>query len=295
MDAPVVSYPLMEFADRVRARLAQGHLMAVILDPLQWGNVEKDVIQASSQWTLLYRGDNTSGYYTVMPYVVYLRETDAFFPEFVRRIGRECCIVAEIADAAAFDSSQFISFLRDAPCCVTPDGQNGFLRYYDPSILAALVSCAGKDQWARLFGPYISAFWYEDAHQETVFCRPRPDTLPAPAPEPWKLSPGTMEKLLEAQYEKYVQTVETEIRKEFYPDSGQPGRAELRPKIRTALDMAERYSYISRSEGYQFVRAAARHGWDFYEREPFQKLLQDPGLSRLHKLEALRAAAGENV
>ena len=289
-DAPS-SIPLTAYVGALRERLQSGALLACILDPVQWGNLERDLIGVSSQWTLLYRGSQVREYYAVMPYAVFLREADDFWPEFERRLGQECCIVAEIADAAAFNAARFIRQLMALPHCVTPDGENGFLRYYDPPILTAFLKCADVEQLARLFGDYIAAFWHEDAFHNTVFRSPRPKNLPPPSSVPLRLFPSQLEKLLEAQHETYAQAVARDIRREFFP--AEPDVSpQLYAHVRAALDTAERYAFESRTDGWQFVRAAARHGWNFHEQPCFQAILRNAGLSRQEKL-TLLTASGE--
>lgn len=283
-------FTLKDFPWFLRERLFEASGLVAVLDPVRWGNLEEDLLQVSDQWTLLYRGTDVKKYYKAMPYAVFMREGDGVYPQLVQRLGQECCIIAE-TDVTSPDSSKFIRFLMELPYCVTPEGKNGFLRYYDPSILAAFLSCADKGQLSRLFGPYISAFWCEDGYTGTVSCHIRPDNLPEPCSGPFRISPEQFEVLLNAQYEKYVQTVETEIRREFYPLELFPS-LELNRRIRAALETAEQYSYVSRAEGYQFVRASARHGWDFHEQAGFRKLLADSGLSPLEKLEALSSSGG---
>lgn len=285
-DAPA-SFPLADCARILRERLKRGVRLACILDPVQWGNPEKELIGVSGQWTLLYRGSRVREYYTVMPYAVFLRESDDFWPEFERRLGLECGIVAELADAPSFNAGRFVRQLMDLPHCVTPDGENGFLRYYDPPILAAFLGCADVEQLARLFGEYITAFWHEDACRKTIIRSPRPDNLPPPS-GPFRLSPGQVEKLLEAQYETYVRTVAKDIRNEFFPADPDVS-PQLYAQVRAALEAAEGYSCLSRSDGLQFARAAARHGWNFYEQPRFQNILQDSRLSCREKLALLKA------
>lgn len=283
-------FTLREFSAFLRERRYGPAGLMAILDPVRWGNLEEDLLLASNQWTLLYRGKEVKEYFKVMPYAVSIRKIDGFYPQLERRLGQECCIIAE-TDLTSPDSSKIISHLMGLPYCITPEGKNGFFRYYDPSILAAFLSCADGEQLARLFGPYISAFWFEDGYAGTVSCRARPSDLPAPPSGPFRISPEQFEILQEAQYAKYAQAVENEIRQEFYP-SERSLSPELSQRIRTALEIAEQYAYLSRTEGYEFVRASARFGWNFHEHAEFQKLLADDRLSPLEKLEALDASGG---
>mgnify|MGYP002545022056 CR=1 FL=1 len=287
MNRPV-QFTLKEFPSFLRDCLDKHSGLAVIIDPVRWENLETDLLRTSRQWTLLYRGPEVKEYRNVMPHAVFMQEEDGFYPQLVRKIGQECCIIAEI-DVPPTDFSKFVKFLMELPYCVTPEGKNGFFRYYDPSILAAFLSCADKEQLSRLFGPYISAFWYEDGYAGTVSCRVRPDDLPEPSSSPFRIGPEQFEILLEAQHEKYVQAVEREIRREFYPSERFPSSG-LNRHIRAALETAEQYSCISRTEGYEFVRASARHGWSFHEQAGFQKLLTDAGLSTLEKLAVLNSS-----
>lgn len=287
MNRPM-QFTLKEFPSFLRDCLDKRSGLVVIIDPVRWENLERDLLQTSKRWTLLYRGPEVKEYCNVMPYAVFMQEKDLFYPHLVHKIGQECCIIAEI-DVPPTDFSKFIKFLIELPYCVTPEGENGFFRYYDPSVLAAFLSCADREQLARLFGSYISAFWYEDGYGGTVSCRVRPDDLPKPSSEPFLINPGQFELLLETQHEKYIQAVEKEIWREFYPSEQFPS-PELNRRIRAALDVAGQYSCISRTEGYEFVRASARHGWSFHEHAGFQKLLTDAGLSTLEKLAALNAS-----
>ncbi len=282
---------LREFSAFLRERRYEPAGLMVILDPVLWGNLEEDMpFWASNQWTLLYRGKEVKEYSKVMPYAVSLREGDEFYPQLERRLGQECCIMAE-TDLKPSEYSKIIRHLMGLPYCITPEGKNGFFRYYDPSILAAFLSCADGEQLARLFGSHISAFWYEDGYAGTVSRRMRPSDLPAPPFGPFRISPEQFEVLQEAQYAKYVQAVESEIRREFYPSERSPS-PELNQRIRTALEIAEQYAYVSRTEGYEFVRASARFGWNFHEHAGFRKFLADARLSPLEKLEAFDASGG---
>ena len=104
-------FTLEEFPYFLRERLYEDSGLVAILDPVRWGNLEKDLLQVSDQWTLLYRGTNVNEYYKVMPYAVCMREGDGFYPELVRRLGQECCVIAETADVESLDFSKFIKFL----------------------------------------------------------------------------------------------------------------------------------------------------------------------------------------
>lgn len=99
---------------------------------------------------------------------------------------------------------------------------------------------------------------------------------------------------MEAQHKTYTLAVEERIRKEFFPD-----RIEFSPElyqhILTTLEAAEKYAFLSRKEGWQFVRVAARHGWNFHEQPPFRKILEDATSSRQEKLEALLSPGGKPV